>query len=208
MEKNSKGLSRRDFINKTGKGIAGSYFLASTFKKAEASQIKEENQDNLNFNETVPLNLIVNGKKVKKMISTQTTLAEFLRNKLQLTGTKIVCNHGECGGCTVIMDKKAIYSCQTLALDAEGKEITTIEGLMNGEKLNKVQEAFIDKDGLQCGFCTPGQIMAAYALLLNNPNPSKEEILTEMSGNICRCAAYPKIFESVEEASKLLREKN
>lgn len=203
MEKKLSKISRRDFLSKTSKGIAGTVVLTSSLKEIEA-KTKSENQvfDEEILNEIIPLKLKVNGKTVKTKVSPQTTLAELIRNKLKLTGTKVVCNHGECGGCTVVMNGKAIYSCQTLALDSEGKEVITIEGLMNGEELHEVQQAFVDKDGLQCGFCTPGQIMAAYALLLENPKPTREEILTGMSGNLCRCAAYPKIFDSVEEASK------
>jgi xanthine dehydrogenase YagT iron-sulfur-binding subunit len=136
------------------------------------------------------------------MVEPRTTLAQLLRDKLQLTGTKIVCNNGECGGCTVVMDGKAVYSCHTLALDAAGKEVITVEGLMEGEKLGAVQEAFYEKDGYQCGFCTPGQVMAAYALLLKNKQPEVDEIKYGMSGNLCRCAAYPKIIDSVQAASE------
>jgi aerobic-type carbon monoxide dehydrogenase small subunit (CoxS/CutS family) len=137
------------------------------------------------------------------LVEPRTTLAELLRNRLKLTGTKIVCNQGECGGCTVLMNGKAVYSCHMLALDAAGKEITTIEGLMSGEKLHPIQQAFIDHDGLQCGFCTPGQIMAAEEILIKNSKPSKEEILDGMSGNLCRCAAYPNILKSVVAAAEI-----
>ena len=145
--------------------------------------------------------LKVNGKNVRLLIQPETTLVEILRDKLQLTGTKISCNNGECGGCTLLLDGRAVYSCHMLALDAAGKEVITIEGLMNGEELHSLQQAFIDEDGLQCGFCTPGQIMAAYALLLNNPAPTKDEITEAMSGNLCKCAAYPNIIKSVQTAA-------
>lgn len=143
----------------------------------------------------------VNGRAVKLMVEPRTTLAEVLRDSLQLTGTKIACNQGECGSCTVLLNGSAVYSCHLLALDAAGKEVTTIEGLMNGETLHPIQQAFIDKDGLQCGFCTPGQIMAAHALLMNNPTPSREQVQDGMGGNLCRCAAYPKIVDSVLAAA-------
>ena len=148
------------------------------------------------------ITLKVNGKKVSVLIEPRTTLAELLRDRLKLTGTKVVCNQGECGGCTVLMDGKAVYSCHLLAMDTAGKDIITIEGLMSGEKLHPVQEAFIKHDGLQCGFCTPGQIMAAEAVLLKNPKPSREEILEGMSGNLCRCSAYPNILKSVIAAAE------
>ncbi len=132
----------------------------------------------------------------------QTSLAELLRHQLKLTGTKIVCNHGECGACTVLLDNKVVYACHMLALDAAGKSVITIEGLLQGEELHPLQKAFVDHDGLQCGFCTPGQIMAAQGLLLKNPHPTREEVLVGMSGNLCRCAAYPHIIESVLAAAQ------
>ncbi len=194
----SNKFSRRKFVKGMGTGIIGSYVAAPGFtqisKKIE--KVAEENKGK------VLLSLKVNGKKIKRMIDPQTTLADFLRNDLELTGTKVVCNRGECGGCTVIMDGKAIYSCHTLALDAAGKDVTTIEGLMNGEELHPVQQAFAEHDGMQCGYCTPGQVMAAKAILLENPKPGRDEIVKGMSGNICRCAAYPKILESAIAAAE------
>ncbi|MEJ2050441.1 MAG: (2Fe-2S)-binding protein [Calditrichota bacterium] len=144
----------------------------------------------------------VNGREVKLYVKPRTTLVEVLRNHLELTGTKVVCNHGECGACTVLLDGVAVYSCQMLALDAASKEVTTIEGLMNGEDLHPIQQAFIDHDGLQCGFCTPGQIIATQAILLKNKKPSREEIIEGLSGNLCRCSAYPKILDSAIAAAE------
>lgn len=192
------GISRRNFLNRVGTGIAGTYVLTPAMKslpkeiKEEAKKISEGK---------VLLELTVNGKKVKSYIDSNTTLVEFLRNELQLFGTKIVCNHGECGGCTVLLDNKAVYSCHILALDAAGREVMTVEGLMKGEELHPIQQAFVDHDGLQCGFCTPGQIMAAQALLIKNPKPTRADVLDGMAGNICRCAAYPKIIDSVLAAA-------
>jgi aerobic-type carbon monoxide dehydrogenase small subunit (CoxS/CutS family) len=148
------------------------------------------------------IKLNVNGRIKRINVDVRETLASVLRNKLNLTGTKIICDRGECGGCTVIMDGKAVYSCMILAIDANGKEIITIEGLSKNGKLNPIQKAFLEEDGFQCGFCTPGQIISAYALLEKNPNPSIEEIKKGMSGNICRCAAYAKIFEAVMRAAE------
>ena len=195
-EKHTHGVSRRNFLKGVGTGIAGAYTIPALKTKAEnlPAEIKAA------IAGKTELSLSVNGRKVRALIDPETTLAEFLRDELKLTGTKVVCNQGECGGCTVILNKQAVYSCHMLALDADGAEIITIEGLMDGEKLGKVQKAFADKDGLQCGFCTPGQIMSAYALLLANPTPTDEEIKVGMSGNLCRCAAYPKIFDSVKAA--------
>lgn len=203
MSKDSKngGISRRKFLQGMGSGIIGTYVLTPAVSSATEKLTK--NAEKLRL--TMPLTMRVNGKQVYLQVEAKTTLAEVLREHLGLTGTKVVCNNGECGGCTVLMDQKAVYSCHILALDASGKEITTIEGLMKGEKLNPVQEAFIEHDGLQCGFCTPGQIMAAEALLLKNPKPTRQEVLEGMSGNICRCAAYPNIIESVLSAADKLR---
>ncbi len=190
----SKIFSRRNFIKGVGSGVVGSYMVVPGLSQISQKIIKETENEN---KEKERIILKVNGRKVSVMVESRTTLAELLRDRLKLTGTKIVCNQGECGGCTVIMDGKAVYSCHLLAMDAAGKEINTIESLMSGEKLHPIQEAFIEHDGLQCGFCTPGQIMAAEAILLKNPKPSKEEILDGMSGNLCRCAAYPNILKSV-----------
>ncbi|HEX2868874.1 MAG TPA: (2Fe-2S)-binding protein [Ignavibacteriales bacterium] len=203
MSKDSKngGISRRKFLQGMGSGIIGTYVLTPAVSSATEKLTK--NAEKLRL--TMPLTMKVNGKQVHIQVEPRTTLAEVLREQLGLTGTKVVCNNGECGGCTVLMDQKAVYSCHILALDCSGKEITTIEGLMKADKLNPVQEAFIEHDGLQCGFCTPGQIMAAEALLLKNSRPTRDEVLEGMSGNICRCAAYPNIIESVLSAADKLR---
>jgi xanthine dehydrogenase YagT iron-sulfur-binding subunit len=195
-----RGITRRKFLKNIGAGVVGTTVAISSLKAGTKDpEIKDSTSPHQN---QVPLSLQVNGQKITTLIEPQTSLADFLRNQLHLTGTKIVCNHGECGACTVLLDNKAVYSCHMLALDAANRSVITIEGLMNGEELHPLQQAFIDHDGLQCGFCTPGQIMAAQALLLKNPHPSREEVLTGMSGNLCRCAAYPHIIESVLAASE------
>lgn len=195
-----RGMSRRKFLKTLGTGVVGTTVALDSLK-AKVREKKEKGELSPHQNR-VPLSLEVNGKHYTLLVEPQTSLAELLRNQLKLTGTKIVCNHGECGACTVLLDNKAVYSCHLLALDAAGKSITTIEGLLNGEELHPLQKAFVEHDGLQCGFCTPGQIMAAQALLLKNPHPSREEVLTGMSGNLCRCAAYPHIIDSVLAAAK------
>jgi xanthine dehydrogenase YagT iron-sulfur-binding subunit len=195
-----KSLSRRDFLKGFGTGVVGTSVLLPAIGTATPQADNVKVREFLEAAE--PLTLSVNGRQIRVMVEPRTTLAQLLRDKLQLTGTKIVCNNGECGGCTVVMDGKAVYSCHTLALDAAGKEVITVEGLMEGEKLGAVQEAFYEKDGYQCGFCTPGQVMAAYALLLKNKQPEVDEIKYGMSGNLCRCAAYPKIIDSVQVASE------
>lgn len=198
-----KGLSRRNFIKGVSTGVVGSYVVVPALSKPSVKNISKNEAIKLEEGEYV-LSTKINGKKVITKVEANTTLVELLREELQLTGTKVICNQGECGGCTVLLNGRTVYSCQMLAIDAEGKEIITIEGLLNGEKLHPVQQAFIDKDGLQCGFCTPGQIMAAYGLLLKYPDPTDRQIEIGMSGNLCRCAAYPKIIESVKAAAKAL----
>jgi aerobic-type carbon monoxide dehydrogenase small subunit (CoxS/CutS family) len=196
-ETKSNKFSRRKFVKGIGSSIAGGYILSPAIAKA-AKKISKEAKD---FSEgKVPLSLKVNESVINVMIEPRTTLAELLRDELKLTGTKVVCNHGECGGCTVLLNNKAVYSCHLLALDAAGKDVTTIEGLSSNGKLHKIQQAFVDEDGLQCGFCTPGQVMAAAALLYKYSKPDKQQIMKEMSGNLCRCAAYPNIIKSVLSA--------
>ena len=145
--------------------------------------------------------LTVNGKQYEVEIQPWDTLLDVIREKLGLTGTKEGCGLGECGACTVIMDGETINSCLVLAMEADGKEITTIEGLAKGEKLHPVQQAFVDEGGLQCGFCTPGMIISAKALLDENPNPSEDEIRRGIAGNFCRCTGYTKIIKSIKTAA-------
>ncbi|NIR49205.1 2Fe-2S iron-sulfur cluster binding domain-containing protein [candidate division KSB1 bacterium] len=198
-ESNKKQMSRRTFLKGMGAGVVGTPLVISNLEAITPKQLQAEEDMDV---KKQPISLKVNGKKVRVAVEPRASLAELLRNDLKLTGTKVVCNHGECGNCTVLLDGKAVYACHMLALDAAGRDVTTIEGLLSGEELHPVQKAFWEKDGLQCGFCTPGQIMAAHALLLKHPNPTREQILKEMSGNICRCAAYPKILESVMTAAE------
>ena len=145
--------------------------------------------------------LTVNGTLYKLSVQPWETLVEVIRDNLGLTGTKEGCGLGECGVCTVIMDGKTVNSCLVLATEADGKQITTIEGLADGDKLHPIQEAFIEQGGLQCGFCTPGMIMSAKALLDENPSPDEEEIRKGIAGNFCRCTGYTKIIESVKAAT-------
>jgi carbon-monoxide dehydrogenase small subunit len=130
------------------------------------------------------------------------TLVELLRDSLDLTGTKIGCNRSECGACTVIMNGQPVYSCSQLAVWADGATVQTVEGLAQNGRLSPVQQAFVDNNGAQCGFCTPGQLMAATALLSNNPNPNAEEVKEAMVGNLCRCSNYNAIVEAVVTAGE------
>ena len=148
------------------------------------------------------IGLKVNGIDYKLKIEPWRTLLEVLRENLGLMGTKKACNEGECGACTVIMDGKAVTSCLLLAVDVQGKEIITIEGLSEGEKLDPIQESFLKHGGLQCGFCTPGMVMSAKALLDENPSPTLGETREAISGNLCRCTGYQHIIDSIMAASK------
>jgi xanthine dehydrogenase YagT iron-sulfur-binding subunit len=189
------GLSRRRFVNSAAAGAAGAALLASP---AAAQLGSEEITAGM-----VPATLRINGRTHKLMVEPRWTLQYVLRNRLGLTGTKAACERGECGSCTVLIDGKARYSCLTLALEAAGSEITTVEGLLKGEELGPVQRAFIEEDGFQCGYCTPGQVMATEALLRKTPEPSFDEIREGLSGNLCRCGAYNHILSAVARAAEL-----
>jgi carbon-monoxide dehydrogenase small subunit len=146
--------------------------------------------------------LTVNGEKYNLKVGSQERLLDTLRKKLKLTGTKEGCSVGECGACTVILDDKAVNSCMVLTAQVDGSEIITVEGLESKSGLHPLQKAFIEKQAIQCGFCTPGMLMSALALLNENPQPSKEEIKTALEGNLCRCTGYQQIIEAVEAAAE------
>jgi aerobic carbon-monoxide dehydrogenase small subunit len=148
------------------------------------------------------LNVKVNGKDYNLAVEPNKTLVDLLRYDLGLTGTKKGCGTGECGSCTVILNGKPVNSCLVLAIQANGAEIVTIEGLKPPQGLHPLQQAFVDKGAIQCGFCTPGMILSASSLLQKNPNPTEAEIRTALSGNLCRCTGYQKIVEAVQSVSK------
>lgn len=150
------------------------------------------------------INLNINDKDYSIEIDEDMRLIDVLRDVLGLTGTKEGCGEGECGACTVIMDGKAVHSCLVMAFQADGSRIVTIEGLGNEEAPHPIQKAFLDEGAVQCGFCTPGMIMSAKALLDENPNPSRQEIREAISGNLCRCTGYNKIVDAIEKASAYL----
>jgi len=152
--------------------------------------------------EKISLKLEINGVAHNLSVEPRVTLLDLLREQLQLTGTKKGCDHGQCGCCTVHVDGKRINSCLSLAVMNEGKKVTTIEGLANGDKLHPMQEAFIKHDGFQCGYCTPGQIMSAVACIKEGHADSAEQVREYMSGNICRCGAYPNIIDAIMEVKK------
>jgi len=195
------GLSRRGFLASAGIGAVG---LAAVGNAPVAAA--ESPPSTLPAGERVPVTLAINGRSHRVLVEPRWSLAYVLRDELGLTGTKVGCDRGECGACTVLVDGRTRYSCLTLALEAEGHDITTLEGLMNGEELGPVQRAFVEHDAFQCGYCTPGQILAVEGLLRENPDPTVEEVRLGVSGNLCRCGAYPNIFRAARRAAELKRE--
>jgi xanthine dehydrogenase YagT iron-sulfur-binding subunit len=182
-------LSRRDFIEGTTAAIAvtiASPALGSAQAAAAAKAVPR-----------TTITLTVNGAARQVEVEDRWTLAELLRDHLGLTGTKLGCERGECGACTVLLDDKAVYSCSQLAVWAEGRSVVTVEGLARGGELHPLQQAFVEHDAPQCGFCTSGQLMAAKALLDVNPHPTPDEVRTALVGNICRCANYNRYVEAV-----------
>jgi aerobic carbon-monoxide dehydrogenase small subunit len=151
------------------------------------------------------ISVTINGRRYEEDVEPRQLLPHFLREQIGLTGTHVGCVIGECGACTVLLDGKLVKSCLFFAVQADGKEIVTIEGLAKNDALHPVQEAFVEKYGFQCGYCTPGMVMAAHALLQEKPNPSEEDIRRSLAGNLCMCTGYAQIIESVKEAAKKLK---
>jgi xanthine dehydrogenase YagT iron-sulfur-binding subunit len=192
------GFTRRGFIGSVGAGAAA--VAAGVSSRADAVPEITDPDD------MVQIALDINGRRHHLLVEPRWTLLFVLRERLGITGTKAACERGECGSCTVLIDDKPRYACLTLAVEAVGSAITTVEGLLEGEELGDVQRAFAEHDAFQCGYCTPGQVVAAEGLLRANPNPSADEIRTGMSGNLCRCAAYQHIFNAVSHAGSTRRE--
>jgi aerobic carbon-monoxide dehydrogenase small subunit len=153
-----------------------------------------------------PLSLTINDEPRELLVEAYDSLLDMLRDTLQLTGTKKGCDEGDCGACTVLMDGKTVTSCMVLALDAHEQEITTVEGLMQNHRLHPVQDAFVQYGGVQCGFCTPGLIMSGVGLLLENPNPTEEDVRYAIGGNLCRCTGYSKVVQAILKAAHTMRE--
>ncbi len=154
------------------------------------------------------IKVVVNGEEHEVFVKTNELLVDLLRDRLDLTGTKEGCGTGDCGACTVLMDGKPVNSCLILAVEANGKHILTIEGLARGGRLHPIQQSFIDEGAVQCGFCSPGMILSAKALLEENPRPSEEEIKRGIAGNFCRCTGYKKIIKAIQTASLRLEEES
>jgi xanthine dehydrogenase YagT iron-sulfur-binding subunit len=195
----AKGVTRRGFLQLMGAGAAASV-TAGTLAAEPTTEVMKPG-------EMSKVTLQINGRRHRLLIESRWSLLYVIREKLGLTGTKIGCDRGECGACTVLINGQPRYACLILAAEAEGAEIITLEGLMKGEELGPVQQAFVENDAFQCGYCTPGQIMAVEGLLRAIPDPSIEEIRRGMSGNLCRCGTYPNIFKAVRRAAELKRAK-
>ena len=189
---NSHGFSRRSFLKGAGVAATSTAVLNSGLL-GQAS----EAPSNVIGPEATSVALNINGSVKHVSLEPRTTLAEALRHELHLTGTKIVCDRGSCSACTVMLDGMPVNSCSTFALDAVDRKITTIEGLGDPEHLHPVQAAFVEHDGMQCGYCTPGMVMSCAALLERNPDPAAADVQQAISGNICRCGTYPKVVEAV-----------
>lgn len=196
----SKGISRRSFIRGAGLSTAGSVLLTTN---ALAFGVEEKVTTGKAFGpEATTIQIKVNGKIMSLSAEPRTTLAEALRTDLELTGTKIVCDRGSCSACTVYIDEKPVNSCMMSVFDVGDKEITTIEGIAKNGELHPVQEAFIEHDATQCGYCTPGMVMSCAHLLDNNANPSLEDVKKATRGNLCRCGTQPHVFKATLAAAK------
>lgn len=190
-------ISRRGFITALGVGAAG--VAASGAIATQTATAKETPM--IPAGEMVRIVLDVNDRRQTLLVEPRWTLLHVLRESLGMTGTKVGCERGECGACTVLIDDIPHYACMMLAVEAQGRRVTTLEGLMEGEQLGPVQEAFLEEDAYQCGYCTPGQIMAAEGLLRAEANPASDTITRAMSGNLCRCGTYPHIHNAIKSAA-------
>ena len=190
-EDSKSGFTRRDLVRGAMAGVVAAGVKGKTPLPAGTSLGPQ----------AVPITLTVNGKQQTLSVEPRVVLADALRDRLGLTGTKVVCGRGACGACTVLLDGHSACSCLLLAAEVEGRKITTIEGLAADGRLAPIQEAFVAADALQCGFCTSGMVMSCKALLDHNPRPSRDEIRHAVSGNLCRCGTYPHVIDAVERAA-------
>ena len=198
MPPTTPGFDRRTFLKGLG---TSAVVVAGAQGKALADEINKSAPTAPQGPGAVPVTLSINGEKKQFNLEPRVTLLDALRNYGPLTGAKEVCDRGTCGACSVLVDGKLTYACMKLAIDAQGHEITTVEGLAKDGQLTPVQQAFIDCDALMCGFCTPGLVMATTALLAANPKPTEADIRTACSGNLCRCGTYPHVIKAALKAS-------
>ena len=198
-------VSRRDFLKTAG---VGSLATAVTAVGEGTAETEARAQTGVGTGPRVvgpgevPVTLTVNGRRVDLRLEPRVTLLDALRNRADLTGNKRVCDRGACGACTMIVDGRTVYSCSTLAIEVQGKQIRTVDGLAGTNALHPVQQAFCDKDALMCGFCTPGFVMATVALLERHPSPTPEQVRKGLDGNICRCGTFVRVLEAAMEAAK------
>lgn len=197
-------LSRRQFLRASGAAVAAST-VAGTIMTTKMQSAEAKKSTAPLPQGSVDITLKVNGQSHRLTVQPRVTLLDALRERLQITGAKRICDRGTCGGCTVIKDGKAIYACMMLAVDAQGSEILTVEGMGTPEKMSKVQEKFVEHDALMCGFCTPGFVASCHAALQKNPNATMEEIKRACAGNICRCGTFNRVFEAAVAAAKEMR---
>ncbi len=198
-KREADGVSRRDFLKGAGVAVSGSVLAGET--RATAAPAGEAGL--VGPGET-PVTLRVNGQTKRLNLEPRVTLLDALRDRLDITGAKRVCDRGVCGACTMLVDGQPVYGCTMLAIEAEGHDVTTIEHFSQGGKLHPVMSAFVEHDAQQCGFCTPGFVMACIAFLQSHPNPSQEDIRKNLGGNLCRCGTYAGIREAVMEAAQTM----
>jgi xanthine dehydrogenase YagT iron-sulfur-binding subunit len=191
-------VSRRNFLKGLG---TTAVCTAASQAKTVAEELQKFNDEKLHGPGAMPITLKINGDSKNFNVEPRVTLLDLLRQQTSLTGTKEVCDRASCGACTVLLDGVPVYSCMQLAIEAQGHEITTVEGLSKTGELSDVQKAFVDCDGLQCGFCTPGFVMSVTALLKRNPNPTEADVRKACSGNLCRCGTYPRVFAAALQAA-------
>jgi aerobic-type carbon monoxide dehydrogenase small subunit (CoxS/CutS family) len=203
---NNGGLSRRGFLKGAGVSAASTVLLDGALAGMAEAQARSA-ETKLIGPGPVEISLNINGQTKNVKIEPRDTLAHVLRDKLDMTGTKVVCDRGACSACTVYLDGTPVCSCMTLAIDVGKRPVKTIEGLANGDQLHPVQEAFVEHDALQCGFCTSGMIMSCAALLERNHNPTELDVRYAVRGNLCRCGTYPKVFEATLAAAKVMAQK-
>ena len=200
----ARGVSRRGFITSVGTSAVAAVATAGLVRAAGETPASTATE--VGAAQTLPVTLVVNGHTHRLEVEPRWSLLYVIRDRIGLAGTKPGCERGECGACTVLIDGEPRYACMTLAVEADGRAITTIEGLLDGERPGPVQQAFAEEDAFQCGYCTSGQVMAVEGLLRASPDPTIDEIRQGLAGNLCRCGAYVHIFRAAGRAAALKRQ--